>query len=71
MFNTPVEIHRRYDLKGSWAGELIVDGASQPVLLENSLGGKVEKVDNEHFGWVELAIVQSRISQARCLQFQS
>ena len=50
MFNTPVEIHRRYDLKGSWAGELIVDGASQPVLLENSLGGKVEKVDNEHFG---------------------
>eukprot|EP00438_Fugacium_kawagutii_P002766 Skav202250 [mRNA] locus=scaffold1417:272960:278692:+ [translate_table: standard] len=30
MFNTPVEIHRRYDLKGSWVGRLTASDKRDP-----------------------------------------
>ena len=45
MFNTPVEIHRRYDLKGSWAGNSLGMwmGCGRPVLLEKMGEVKIER----------------------------
>ena len=86
MFNTPVEIHRRYDLKGSWAWNSAWgwDGTGAWRRRKKWRGVafkfELEKVDNEHLGWLSwLSLKQIsllwpqlwRLFFGRCLQFHS
>lgn len=67
LFNTPLEVHRRFDLKGSWIGRSVESGGSNGPLADPTIALK----DNDFIARKEIVQVGEEAKQIICKQLRN